>query len=140
MFRIDDRVGTVGSDHPAAPAARPDRAMMLERVDGRFSGRQYLYVEALEERARTELGHRELGTYRVEIVIRGIRIEPHIDAEHFHEHVFEPHRGRGAGEQVIVTREQAPGGARFRARRAAFGGDTEILERDALTVEHAEQV
>ena len=53
---IDHRVGAVGGDDPAVPAAVADHLVPAQVVERAVGGGDHLDVEALEERARPELG------------------------------------------------------------------------------------
>ena len=55
--------------------------------------------------------------------------------------MVEPEAGGGAAEEEVVGGEEAPGCAGIDVAGAAAGvGDAEGIERDALRVEHAEDV
>ena len=55
--------------------------MMLERIDRRFRGREHFDVETLEERPRPKRRRLQLGANGVEIVVRGILVEPDLPVE-----------------------------------------------------------
>ena len=54
--RIDHGIGAVRGDHAPVPAALADGDVMQQVVERRLGGRERLDVEALEQRARPELG------------------------------------------------------------------------------------
>ena len=76
---------------PRQPLARI-ACVMLEPVDRRLGGRQDLDVEALEQRARTELRTLQALADAVEVSVRGARAQMHTQAEHVVKDVVEPER------------------------------------------------
>src|SRR4051794_28383814 len=54
MFRINDRVRTIGGDDPALPPGLTNRSMVLQRVVSAFGRREQVDVEAVEQCARAE--------------------------------------------------------------------------------------
>ena len=140
-LRVDHRIGAIGGDDAALPAAIPDRLVMVERIERAFGGGDELDLETLEERARAEGVGLQRGVDRVVIEVGGGRLEPHVEPEHFGEHPVEPHPRRRAAEQVIVLGEDPPDRAAVLLGRAAVAGrDAERVERHALAVEHAEHI
>src|SRR3546814_7733692 len=64
-----------------------------------------------------------------------------LDSEDVGEHPIEPHPRRRAAEQRIMVGEPAPNRAWVTFDRAAVGAwYTQLLQRNALAVEHAEDV
>ena len=114
---------------------------MHQVVERRFGGGERLDVEAIEQCARAEL--RLLQSLRNAIVGRigilgGQRDRGIEDAG---QHPVEPHARGCAVEKVVVLREQPPDLARVALRGAAVDPcDPEVLEPDALAVEHAKYI
>src|SRR5579859_7610853 len=53
-LRVHHRIGAVGGDDAALPAALPDRLVMVERIERALGGGDQFDAEALIERARAE--------------------------------------------------------------------------------------
>jgi hypothetical protein len=122
VLEVDDRVGAVGGDHMAAPAAVADGLVVLEPILRALGGGQGLDVEAVEQRPGPEgLGGQGL-VDGVEIEVRGRLAQEHLQAEHLAEHVVEPQPGRRAAKQVEVAGQQR------QASRGSVSG-TPALER-----------
>jgi hypothetical protein len=86
-------------------------------------------------------GSQELLGDGVVVDICGLAGQRHVEAEHLLEHMVEPALGRGAAEQVIVLREDAPDLAPVGFGRAAIDPrHAHRLERHALAVDHPEDV
>ena len=66
-------------------------AFMLKAVERAFGGGYHFDVEAFKQRARAEGVSGELLGDGVEIVVAGLRVEPHLDAERIGEDPIEPH-------------------------------------------------
>ena len=67
-LRIDHRIGPIGGDHAALPAADAgSHRVRLRSSSGAFGGGEHLDVEALEQRARAELRLGEAFADAVEI-------------------------------------------------------------------------
>src|SRR6185312_7852478 len=107
--RIDDRVRTVGADHPAGPAAAADRLVGCERIGGTLGGRQNFDVELLEQCPGSEGRTGERGTDGVEIQIGGLGLETHVQAEHLRKYLVEPERRRCAAKERVVAGKLPPG-------------------------------
>ena len=73
----------------------------------------------------------------VVVVIRRRRLKPLRQAEEFLERIVEPQARGRAAKQVIVAGEDAPHLARILDPRMA---DLQLLERNSLAVQHAEDV
>ena len=140
VVRIYHGVGTISSDHAAAPAAARDRSMRIERVDRRFGRRQHLDVEPLEQPARSELILHQLLADDVEVVVGGVGFESDLHLEHFRKDIVQPQRRGRAAKQMKPRCEHPPRSAWVSGRRAAARSDTERIEIDALAVQHAIQV
>ena len=114
--------------------------MRGQRIARRVRGREYLDLEALEERARPEF--RRCESFRDLVVDPGRRrcIESRANAEDDCQLIVEPRRCRGAPKQVVVRCEQLPDDARVSLRFGDLSRDTEILHRDATRVEHPQDV
>ncbi len=140
-FGIDHAVRAEGGDDPAAPAALAHGAMMIERVGGGVGRRQDLDVEPLEQRARPERVLAETIRDHVVQPVGVRRRQAFLDPEQRRERTLEPEPGRGAAEQGPVRGERAPDDATVRLDRSAVPTrHAETLERNALAVEHAEDV
>jgi hypothetical protein len=114
--------------------------MRLERIVRALGGGEEFDSEPVEQRTRAErVGREPLGD-AVEIQVARRRIERDVEPEHLGEDVIEPRLRRRAAEQVVVTGERAPGLARVGIGCAVTRRHTEAIERDALAVEHAEQI
>ncbi len=138
---IDHRVGPVGRDHAPLPAGRLDRVMRGQRIERALGRGDHLDLEALEQGARPEIRPGEAFADAVEIVVGGLRREPHRHAEQLGEGLVEPQPRRRAAKQVIVLGELAPDLACVGLDRSAvLARDAHLLERHALAVEHAENV
>ena len=101
---IDDRVGTEGGEHPAAPAARLHLAVMAKVVERALRRGQGLDVEPLEQRARPEFRPLQAGG---DVIVGPVGVpgaEALMEAEDFGEGVVED---RG----LITPRRE--GNARF---------------------------
>jgi hypothetical protein len=137
----------VGHHAPSPPSA--GSLWCRQAVAGGVGGGEHLDVEALEQRARTELGADEpLGDLVVHAVGGGRR-ELHPHAEQLVQLVVEPHARRGAAEQVVVLGEAPPDHARVALEGHAAGAvarlrplhrDAQRFQGDALGVEHPEDV
>ncbi len=79
--------------------------MVLQRVGRRVGRRQHLDVEALEQRARPELGRGELLDDCVVHARGRLTRQSLAHAEHLVQLVIEPRRARRAAKQVIVLGE-----------------------------------
>src|SRR3546814_3487643 len=76
-MRISDWSSDVcSSDLPAAPAGRPDRAVMVQRVQRSFGGGDDLYAMAFEQGAGTESGRLQRGVDDVVIMVGSVRPQP----------------------------------------------------------------
>jgi hypothetical protein len=119
VIGIDHRIGSIGGDDATAPAAVTNGVMMIERIDRRLGGGQHFDVEALEQRTRPECILGQLLADDIVVMIGGRRLEAHLNAKHFREHIVHPQpRGR-AVEQIKVRGEFAPCFARLGRRRSA---------------------
>ena len=95
-------------------------------------------IEALVEGARQEL--RSAASFRrdrIEIVVGGFFREPLFQSEEFLEGIVQPEAGRGSAKQIVVAGEDAPDFPRILQLALP---DSEIVERNALAVEHAKDV
>ncbi len=140
-FGVDNRIGAVGGDHPAGPAGAADHFMPAQIVEGTVGGGDNLDAEALEQSARAEGRFGQSRGDGVVNLIGGLGGQALIDAEHFREGVVEPYAARGGAEEMVVLGETAPDLARIALHRPAVDArDAERLQRDALGMEHPEDV
>src|SRR5258706_558697 len=99
---LEQRVRPERRDHATLPARLADRFVVLEAVGRRVGRRQYLDVEALEQRAWPELGRGELLN---DLVVdpccsfSGYRI---LNTEYPVHFVFEPCPARRAAKQIVA--------------------------------------
>ena len=109
---------------------------MIKRVERTFGRRNHLDPEAVEQGARAEgVGRQRCGD-TVVIEVRRRRFELHLDPERFGKYPVHPHPRRGAAEEMVILREQAPA-----CPRVGIGvADAERVERDALRIEHPEHI
>ena len=134
-------IGAIRRDHTSLPAALADGDVMHEVVERRLGGRQRLDVESLEQRTWTKVGFLQPLGYAIVGRIGVLGRQRNRRVEDARQHPVEPHARRRAAEQVIVRREQAPDLARIPLGVAAVDArDAEVLELDALAVEHAKYV
>ena len=134
-------IGAEAGDNPPAPARRGDRLVVFEGIEGGVRRGERLDVEAIEEGAGPELRTGQGLRNPVVERIRIGRIEPVVDAEEEIKDVFEPHPGRRSPEEVVVLRKQTPDRAGIGFDGSSVDpGNPQFLERDALAVEHPEQV
>ncbi len=140
VLGVDDGVGAEGGDDAAFPAGVADGFVVFERVEGSVGGGQDFDVEFVEERAGTEGGGFERACDDVVVFVGVFCAESFGEAELIFEGVVEPEAGGGAAEEVVVFREDAPDFAGIGFLVAIELGNAEGLERDALRVEHAEDV
>gem|GEM_PF-793842 len=138
---IDHGIRAEGGHHPAGPAGLPDRAVMVERVEGALGGCQRLDAEALEQRPGPELG---AGQAVGDAVVDGVGIrrgQPLGDAEHLGQRMLPPQPARGGAESVPVRGDGAPDPARVGLHGPAVEPrHAEILQPDTLAVQHAQHV
>lgn len=140
MLDVDHRIGTIGGDHPAFPAAIVDGVVRRQVVLRPLGGGQEADVEPVEQRPRLERVGRELFVDRVVIMIRSARIERHVEAEHLAEHMAQPHRRGRAAEEVGMFGERPPCRARIGRRHPGLARHAQVVERHTLRIEHAVDV
>src|SRR5207344_3374545 len=87
---IDHGIGAVCGEHASLPAGGTELPVMIERVERRLGSRDHLDVEALEQRAGTELRSRETRIDVIERAVGGFGREPFGAAEYRRERVVEP--------------------------------------------------
>ena len=138
---VDHVVRPVRGDHATLPATLANGDVVHQVVERRFGGGQRLDVEAFEQRARAEFGLLQpVG----DAVVGGVgvfRRQRDLRVEHARQDPVEPHARGRAAKQVVMRGEQPPDLARITLGVAAIDArDAEILEPDALAVEHAEHV
>ena len=108
---VDDVVGPERGHDPAVPAARRDRGVGVEGVEGAVGRGQELDAEALVEGPGPEgVGRQRLD----EVVVGGVgrgRRERLGDAEDLRQRVVEPQLRRRRPEEGVVLGERAPGAA-----------------------------
>ena len=113
------------------------------------SGDSVVAITSMLKRSNSARGRNSglasAGVDLIEQPVGGLRRQPLANAEHLVEGVIEPDAGRRAAEQLIVRGEGPPdlarvGFDRSRPRWRPDAGDRQVLERDALAVEHAEDV
>ena len=140
-LRIDHQIGPEGGDDPSLPAGGGDLPVVFEGIEGGIRRGDHLDVEAFKEGAGPELRPGQGLRDPVVEFIRIGRIEPLIDAEEEIEDMLEPHPGGRSPEEVVMLGEKTPDlpGIAF-DRTAVDPGNPEFFERDALAVEHPEQV
>ena len=80
---------------------------MLQRIARRIGRREHVDVEALEERARTELRRRESLGNGVVRPVRVVAIE-HLDTKQLVQLVIEPEPGRRPTKDVVILGESPP--------------------------------
>ena len=119
--------------------------MVREQVERRFGRRDDFDVEALEQRARSELRLRETFVDAVEIAVGGFRSQPLADAEHCIERVVEPDSRGCSPEQVVMRGECLPDRACVPPAARTPGcvvtsRNAEIVQPQALAVQHSEDV
>ncbi len=85
-LRVHHRIGAVGGDDAALPAALPDRLVVVERIERALGGGDELDPETLVERAGAEGIGLQRGVDSVVIEIGGGGLEPHVEPEHLGEH------------------------------------------------------
>ena len=140
-LRVDDRVGPIGGDHPARPAGLANHFMPAEIVQGAVGGGDDLDAEALEQGARPEGRFGQARGDDVVDLVGGLGGQALVDAQHLGEGMVEPHAARCRAEEMIVLGETAPDLARVGFHRFAVDtGHAELGERDALGMEHPEDV
>ena len=100
-------VRTKRGNHPAAPTRPLNRRVMLQRIARRIGRREHVDVEALEERARTELRRREPFGNGVVRPVRVVAIE-HLDTKQLVQLVVEPESSRRTTKDVIMLGESPP--------------------------------
>ena len=133
-FGIDDGVRAKRWDDARRPSGVTNRLMIAQRIEGRIGGGEDFETEALVKSAGQELWIREFCGDGVEVVVCGFRREALVEAEELLKGVVEPHAGGRSAEEVVVVGEDTPDAARiFDLGHADF----EVLERDALAVEHS---
>ena len=111
--------------------------MVVQRIERRIRSRQHFQIETLVKSARQELRRQQLFRDRIEVQIGGFFGEPLLEAEKFLESKVQPQARRCSAEQVIMTGENTPDASRILQCRSP---NLQILERNSLAVEHAENV
>ena len=111
--------------------------MFRERIEGRVGGGEHFYVETLVERARQKFRCLQLGCDRIVVKVGGFFRELLIEAEEFLKLVVEPDTRGRAAKEIVVAGEDAPHFARVFDLGLA---DLQIVQRNALAVEHAVDV
>ena len=125
------------------PVRRDDRFMVLEQVQGIFGGGDHFDIETLEQGAGAKIRQRQLFVDGVVIIVRRLRPEGAVQAEHFQEGVIQPGAAGRAAEDVIMLGEPLPDLAPVlfhRAAAAVLGRDADALQGDADAVEQAQQI
>ena len=140
VLGVDDGVGTEGGDDAALPSGFADGFVVFEGVEGGVGGGEDFDVEFFEERAGTEVGGLERFCDDRRSIRRRFLVEPFGEAELIFEGVVEPEAGGGAAEEVVIFCEDAPDLAGIGLFGAIELRNAEGFERDALGVEHAEDV
>ena len=113
-------------------------AQVVERALG---GGDHLDVEALEEGARPVFRTGERLRDGVVGEVRGLGGQAPLEAEEGREGVVEPGPGRGAAEEMVVLREEAPDPTPVGLNGPAVTpAHAEVLESHALAVQHPEDV
>ena len=64
--------------------------MMLERIERGFGRGQHFNIESFVQGAGPKFRRGERRIDGVEIVIRGVAVEPHLKSENFGEHMIKP--------------------------------------------------
>ena len=115
--------------------------MMREGIERRLGRRDHFDVKALEQRPRAKLGPGETAVDEIEHTVRRLGSEPFADAEHFVERVIEPEARRRSPEKRIAVGENVPDLARVLLDRSTVAPrNAEVLEADALAIEHPEHI
>lgn len=100
-FRIDDRIGAIGGDHPALPATLTDRSMMRKAIERTFGRGDQLDIVTFKQCAGPKrLARQNVGDCILIEVCR-IGIEPHFHSEHVGKNPVQPHPRWRAQEQLI---------------------------------------
>ena len=141
LLGIDHRVGAIGGDHPALPAARADRAVMIERIERALGGGDHLDAEAIEQRARAEGGGLQRRVDHV-VIRSAVAASSRTSMPNTSANTQSSHSARRrAAEQMIMLGEEPPDSRGSVAVGAAVAGrHAERLERHALAIEHAEDI
>jgi hypothetical protein len=140
-LRVHDGVGPVGRHHAPRPSAVADHGVPAQVVERALGRRDHLDPEPLEQRAGPEFLARETIGDPVVYAVRRLRRQSLVDPEDLLEGMVEPEARRGPSEQVKMRREAPPDGAGVLLDRPAVGArHAQLLERDALRMEHPEDV
>lgn len=114
--------------------------MVRERVERRLGGGDHLDPEALEQRAGAEGGGGERLADPVEVEVGGLGFEGDVEPERFGEYPIELQPRRRAAEQMVMRRRGPPRLTRFGDWRPVIEGDPQRFERNALAVEHPQDI
>ena len=137
---VDDGVGAEGGEDAAVPAGALDGLVVCERIEGGVGGGEGFDVKAIEEGSWEELRSFEGAVDGVVDFAAVVFGEALADAEEGLEGEVEPEAGGGSAKQVVVTGEDAPDLAGVGSEGGGVPGNAEGFKRDALRVEHAEDV
>src|SRR4051794_2998767 len=89
ILRVHYGIRPIGSDHPSVPSRLADLAVMVERIERAFRSSQNFDVEALEQRAWTELWPTQTRLDLVEIEIGRCGRQAHIEFKNLGENPVE---------------------------------------------------
>ena len=134
VLGIDHRVGPIGGDHPALPAAGARWPCGARSVS---SGLSVVASTSMPKRSNSARGRKARRRQRlgdaVEIEVGGLGASSRTSMpEHLGEDLVEPHARGRAAEQVVVRGEQPPGLARIGRAGPVARRHAERLQRHAL--------